>query len=151
MTSETTGRPGRPRLVYGDGPWAPTVDPVTVAGLCGLDDPDVLVGWTVEELPWLTGMSPGRVTSLSAGYRIGPAVAAGVVDVRSTAISALSGLLQDRWRPDVAVVSGRPSGTGFVFGPSVGWAPSAAGAARLGVVVDIRPGLPAYDTPADPG
>jgi hypothetical protein len=151
VTSEMTGGSGRPRLVYGDGPWAPTVDPVTVATLCGLDDPDVLVGWTVEELPWLAGMAPGRVTSLSAGYRLGPAIAAGVVDVRSTAISALSGLLQGRWRPDVAVVAGRPSGTGFVFGPSVGWAAAAAGAARRGVVVDVRPGLPAYDAPPVPG
>ena len=38
---------------------------------CGLDDPDVLVGWTVEELPWLAAMPPGRVTSMSAGYRLG--------------------------------------------------------------------------------
>lgn len=141
----------RPRLVYGDGPWAPTVDPATVAARCGLDDPDVVVGWTVEELPWLVGMPPGRVSSMSAGYRLGPAIAAGVVDARSTAISAMPDRLAAALRPDVVVVAGRPSGTGFAFGPSVGWAHAAARLARRGVVVDVRPGLPAYDAPPIPG
>src|ERR671923_1082917 len=112
----------RPLVAYGDGPWAPTVDPATVAGLCGLGEPDVFLGWTVEQLSWLEAMPPGRVTSMSAGYGLGRAVAAGVVQVRSTAISAMPRLLEGEFRPDVAVVSGRPSGTGFVFGPSVGWA-----------------------------
>jgi acyl-CoA hydrolase len=127
------------------------VDPVTVARLCGLDDPDVLLGWTIEELAWLDTMPPGRVSSMSAGYGLGRAVAAGVVDARSTAISVMPGLLRSRLRPDVVVVSGRPSGTGFVFGASVGWASAAAGLARRGVVVDVRPGLPAYDAPPIPG
>jgi acyl-CoA hydrolase len=143
----------RPLVAFGDGPWAPTVDPGTVAGLCGLDDADVdvLLCWTVEESPWLETMPPGRVTSMSAGYRLGKAIAAGVVTVRSTAISAMPALLGDGLRPDVVVVSGRPSGTGFVFGPSVGWAHAAARLARRGVVVDVRPGLPAYDAPPIPG
>jgi acetyl-CoA hydrolase/transferase-like protein len=141
----------RPLVAYGDGPWAPTVDPDTVARLCDLAEPDVLLGWTVEELPWLEAMPPGRVTSMSAGYRLGPAVAAGVVQVRSTPISAMPRLLGGEFRPDVAVVSGRPSGTGFVFGPIVGWAHAAARLARRGVVVDVRPGLPAYDAPPIPG
>ena len=141
-----------PSLVaYADGPWAPTVDPATVARLCGLDEPDVLLGWTVEELPWLAAMPPGRVTSTMAGYRLARAVAAGVVQVRSTAISAMPGLLAGELRPDVAVVSGRQAGTGFAFGPSVGWAHAAARSARRGVVVDVRPGLPAYDAPPVPG
>jgi acyl-CoA hydrolase len=141
-----------PSLVaYGDGPWAPTVDPGTVARLCGLDEPDVLVGWTVEELGWLEAMPPGRVTSMSAGYGLRRAITAGVVQVRSTPISAMPRLLEDELRPDVVVVSGRPSGTGFVFGPSVGWAHAAARLARRGVVVDVRPGLPAYDAPPVPG
>lgn len=141
-----------PSLVaYGDGPWAPTVDPATVAGLCDLDEPDVLLGWTVEELPWLATMPPGRVTSTMSGYRLARAVAAGVVQVRSTPISAMPGLLAKELRPDVAVVSGRQAGTGFVFGPSVGWAHAAARSARRGVVVDLRPGLPAYDAPPIPG
>ncbi len=138
-------------LVYGDGPWAPTVDPATVAGLCGLADPDVLLGWTVEELPWLEAMAPGRVTSISAGYRLGPAIAAGVVEARSTAISRLPGLFRREFPPDVVVVVGRPAGTGFVFGPSVGWSVAAARLASKGVVVEVRPGLPAYDTPPVPG
>jgi acyl-CoA hydrolase len=151
MTSGTSGRAVRPLIAYGDGPWAPTVDPATVAELCGLDDPDVLLGWTVEELPWLEAAAPGRLSSMSAGYRLGRAIAAGVVDARSTAISAMPELLRGRLRPDVVVVSGRPSGTGFVFGASVGWTHAAAVAARRGVVVDVRPGLPAYDAPPIPG
>lgn len=141
-----------PSLVaYGDGPWAPTVDPATVARLSGLDEPDILLGWTIEELPWLATIEPERVTGMSAGYRLGRAVAAGVVRVRSTAISAMPAVLQGELRPDVAVVSGRPSGTGFVFGCSVGWAHAAARLARRGVVVDVRPGLPAFDAPPIPG
>ena len=141
----------RSLVAYGDGPWAPTVDPATVARLCDLDEPKILVGWTIEELPWLATMPPGRVTSTMAGYRLARAVAAGVVQVRSTAISAMPGLLERELRPDVAVVSGRQAGTGFVFGPSVGWAHAAARFARRGVVVDLRPGLPAYDAPPIPG
>jgi acyl-CoA hydrolase len=141
----------RPLVAYGDGPCAPTVDPDTVARLCDLAEPDVLAGWTIEELPWLEAMPPGRVTGMSAGYRLGPAVAAGVVQVRSTPISVMPRLLEGEFRPDVVVVSGRPSGTGFVFGPSVGWAHAAARLARRGVVVDVRPGLPAYDAPPVPG
>ncbi|MDQ1492140.1 MAG: hypothetical protein QOJ23_4654 [Actinomycetota bacterium] len=152
MARETTARARRPRLAYGDGPWAPTVDPATVAGLCGLDDdPAVLLGWTVEDLPWLEAMPPGRVTSVSAGYGLARAIAAGVVDVRSTAISRLPRLVEGELRPDVAVVVGRPSGTGFVFGPSVGWSSAAARAAVRGVVVEVRSGVPAYDTPPIPG
>jgi acyl-CoA hydrolase len=149
---ETTERARRPRLAYGDGPWAPAVDPATVAGVCGLDDePAVLLGWTVEDLPWLEAMPPGRVTSVSAGYGLARAIAAGVVDARSTAISRLPQLLEGELRPDVAVVVGRQSGTGFVFGPSVGWSAAAARAAVRGVVVEVRPGVPAYDTPPIPG
>lgn len=143
---------GQPLIVYGDGPWAPTVDPATVAGLAaGLDGWRVLLGWTVEELPWLEGLDAGRVESMSAGYRLGRAVAAGIVTVRSTPISAMPTRLAADRRPDVVVVSGRPSGTGFVFGPSVGWAPAACRLARRGVVVEVRPGLPAYDAPPVPG
>jgi acyl-CoA hydrolase len=127
------------------------VDPATVAARCGLDDPDVLLGWTVEDLPWLAGMPTGRVSSVSAGYRLAKAIAAGVVDARSTPISAMPDRLTDTLRPDVVVVAGRPSGTGFAFGPSVGWAHAATRAARRGVVVDLRPGLPAYDAPPIPG
>ena len=151
--TEKAGAPARPRplLAYADGPWAPTVDPATVGGLCGLDDPAVLLGWTVENIPWLDEMPPGRVTSISAGYGLASAIAAGVVEARSTAISRMPGLLQGELRPDVAVVVGRPSGTGFVFGPSVGWSEGAARAATRGVVVEVRPDVPAYDTPEVPG
>jgi acyl-CoA hydrolase len=138
-------------MIFGDGPWAPTVDPATVAGLCDLDDPAVLLGWAVEELPWLETVAPGRVTAVSAGYRLGKAVAAGIVEARPRPISAMPALLEGELRPDVVVVSGRPSGTGFVFGPSVGWAHAACRLARRGVVVDVRPGLPAYDAPPIPG
>jgi acyl-CoA hydrolase len=141
----------RALVVYGDGPWAPTVDPATVATMCDLVDPDVLVGWTVEELPWLEAMPPGRVTAVSAGYRLGRAVNAGAVQVRSTKISAMPALFEREFRPDVVVVAGRPAGPGFVFGPSVGWTHAAARLARRGVVVDARPGLPAYDAPPIPG
>jgi hypothetical protein len=140
-----------PLLAYGDGPWAPRADPDAVAAVAGVDDPDILLGWTVEDLPWLESLAPGRATSVSAGYRLGPAVAAGVVAVRSTPISRLPALLAGELRPDVVVVTGRRLGTGFAFGPSVGWAHAAARLARGGIVVEVRPDLPAYDAPGVPG
>lgn len=141
----------QPLLVYGDGPWAPSVDPETVARLCDLPDPAVLLGWTVDELPWLETSPPGTLTTVMGGYQLGKAVGAGVVTVRSTPHSLLPGLLGGELRPDVVVVSGRPSGTGFAFGPSVGYSHAAARQARRGVVVEVREGLPAYDTPPIPG
>src|SRR5207248_4346849 len=94
---------------------------------------------------------PGRGASMSAGCGLGTAAAAGTVAGRARPISGMPRVLEDELRPDVVVVSGRPSGTGFVFGPCVGWASAAARLARRGVVVEVRPGLPAYDAPPIPG
>ena len=137
--------------MVGDGPGAPRTDPAVIAGLMGLDEPDLLIGWTVEDLPWLDALPAGRAWSVSAGYRLDKAVAAGTVGYLPVPLSGMPRLLAGPFRPDVAVVAGRPvGGGGFVFGPSVGWAHAAARLARR-VVVEVHAEAPPYDSPAIPG
>jgi acyl-CoA hydrolase len=135
----------------GDGPGAPVTDPAVISGLVGLGEPDVLLGWTVEDLPWLDSLPPGRAWSVSAGYGLDKALASGAVRYLPVPLSAMARLLAGPFRPDVAVVAGRPAaGGGFVLGSSVGWAHAAARLARR-VVVEVHPEAPPYDSPAVPG
>lgn len=133
-----------------DGPGAPGTDPAVIAGLAGLEEPELLLGWTVEDLPWLDSLPAGRAWSVSAGYRLDKAVASGRVRYLPVPLSGVARLLAGPFRPEVAVVSGRPAGRGFVFGPSVGWAHAAARHARR-VIIEVQPEAPPYDAPAIPG
>ena len=140
----------RPLVALADGPGAPGSDPAVIAALVGLDDPDLLIGWTVEDFPWLDSLPPGRTFGISAGYRLDKAVASGSVRYVPVPLSGVPRLLAGIFRPEVAVVSGRPAGRGFVFGPSVGWADAAARHARR-VIVEVHPDTPPYDAPTIPG
>ncbi|MGH9034499.1 MAG: acetyl-CoA hydrolase/transferase C-terminal domain-containing protein, partial [Acidimicrobiia bacterium] len=145
-----TPRSRRPLIVMADGPGGPGTDPAVIAGLAGLDEPDLLIGFTVEDLPWLDSLPAGRAWSVSAGYRLDKVVAAGTVRYLPVALSGVPRLLAGPFRPDVAVVSGRPAGGGYVFGPSVGWAHAAARLARR-VIIEVQAEAPPYDAPAIPG
>ncbi len=134
-----------------DGPGGPGTDPAVIAGLVGLDEFDVLLGWTVETPSWVDGLPAGRAWSVSAGYGLDKAVASGNLRYLPVPLSAMPRLLAGPFQPDVAVVTGRPvGGAGFVFGPSVGWGHPAARLARR-VVVEVHPDTPPYDSPAVPG
>jgi len=137
-------------MAMADGPGAPGTDPTVIAGLVGLDEPDLLLGWTVEDLPWLDALPAGRAWSVGAGYRLDKAVASGTVRYLPVPLSGVPRLVAGPFRPEVAVVSGRPAGRGFVFGPSVGWAHAAARHARR-VIIEVQPEAPPYDAPAIPG
>jgi acyl-CoA hydrolase len=139
-----------PLIAMADGPGGPGTDPAVVAGLSGLDVYEVLVGWTVADHPWLESLPVGRTWSVSAGYGLDKAVASGALRYVPVPLSAMPRLLAGRFRPEVAVVTGRPAADGFVFGPSVGWAHAAARLAAR-VVVEVHPGAHAYDAPAIPG
>ncbi len=137
-------------MTWGDGPGAPGTDPAVMADLMGLVESDLLLGWTVEDLPWVDSLPEGRVWSVGAGYRLDKPVAVGTVRYLPVPLSGVPRLLAGPFRPEVAVVSGRPAGGGFVFGPSVGWAYAAARLARR-VVVEVQPEALPYDSPAIPG
>ncbi len=145
-----TPRSGRPLIAWGDGPGAPGTDPAVIADLMGLAESDLLVGWTVEDLSWVDSLPEGRTWSVSAGYRLDKPVAVGTVRYLPVPLSGVPRLLAGPFRPEVAVVSGRPAGGGFVFGPSVGWGHAAARLARR-VVVEVQPDALPYDSPDIPG
>jgi hypothetical protein len=67
----------RPLIAMADGPGAPGTDPIVIAALVGLEQPDLLLGWTVEDLRWLDLLPAGRAWSVSAGYRLDKAVVSG--------------------------------------------------------------------------
>jgi acyl-CoA hydrolase len=125
----------RPLVVYADGPGSARSAPADVVAAAGLiGDPDVIVGWTLEDLPWLASPSVrGRTTM--AGYAVGGAVADGRLVPVSVRLSAIPMFIAHA-QPDVCVVGGIRRGDQLVFGSTVGWGPAAARAARF-VVVEI--------------
>jgi acyl-CoA hydrolase len=138
-----------PLIAMADGPGGPVTDPAVVAGMVRLDEFDVLLGWTVSAPGWVESL-PAGAWSVSAGYGLDKAVASGALRYLPVPLSGMPRLLAGPFRPNVAVVAGRPVRDGFVFGPSVGWGHAAARLADR-VVVEVHPGAPAYDAPAIPG
>jgi acyl-CoA hydrolase len=121
-------------IAYADGPDSPRSSPEEVAGVAGLEEAEVLLGWLPEGRDWLDG--PGLRTVL-AGYALAGPVADGRVEYLPVRLSSVPRLLASTLRPDVAVVSGIRRGGSLAFGASVGWGPAAAAAARKGVVVEV--------------
>ena len=125
----------RPLIVYADGPGSARISPDEVAAQVGLQGPsEVFLGWTLEEHAWLSSPTLSGRTYM-AGYALLKAVKAGrltPVPVRLSAIPSFVEFLT----PDVVVVAGIRRGNSLVFGPTVGWGPSAVAAARQ-VVVEV--------------
>jgi acyl-CoA hydrolase len=123
-------------IAYADGLDTARSSPDTIAAIAGLDDAEVLLGWTAEDRPWLA--SPAlRGRTLLAGYALASAVADGRLEYLPVRLSSVPRLVADVLRPDVAVVTGVRRGSELVFGASVGWGPAVAHAARTGVVVEV--------------
>lgn len=121
-------------LAYADGPDSPRTAPATLSR-SGADVPDVLLGWTPEDRPWLR--SPElRGWTVMAGYALEGPVADGRLKYLPVRLSAVPRLLSDFCRPDVAVVTAVRRGDELVFGSSVGWGPALVRSARS-VVVEI--------------
>jgi len=124
----------RPLVAYADGPGSPRSAPATVAAAVGLSDPEVLLGWTLDDRPWLADPAL-RGTTVVPGYALAGAVADGRLRYLPRRLSAMPRLLAEL-RPDVAVVAGVRRGTDIALTGSVGWARSLVHEANA-VVVEI--------------
>jgi acyl-CoA hydrolase len=145
LTAPTTG----PLIVYNDGPDCPRISPGEVAGLVGLDEYDVLLGWLVEPLPWLDDEGvTGR--AIMANNPLRAAVADGRFNYLPVRLSAVPRLLAGPLRPTVAVVSAVPRGDGYAFRSTVGYGPAAASQAKA-VVLEVDQHAPDLGGPAVPG
>lgn len=123
-------------IAYADGLDSPRTAPDLVAKIAGLDDAEVLLGWTPEDRDWLASPTLHGRTVL-AGYALAGPVADGRLGYVPVRLSALPRLVAGALRPDVAVVTGVRRGDDLVFGASAGWGPAVARAAARGVVVEL--------------
>lgn len=150
MTSDAGGR--APLVVMADGPDGPLPHPEDVAGVAGLDEAEVLLGWVVREPPWL-GDARFPVTTLMPGPGTRAGVASGTVRAVPARLSAFPGLLAGRLRPEVAVVGAYETPHGWRIAHSPGFAQAAARNAARVVVERWQgsppAGLPALDTRVD--
>jgi acyl-CoA hydrolase len=126
-------------IAYADGADSPRSSPKVVAAAAGVEDTEVLLGWTVDPSGWLSSPDLRGRTAL-AGYALSSAVAAGRLQYLPARLSAMPRLLAGPLRPDVAVVSAVRRGNELVYGATVGWGPAAIRSARVGVVVEVDPG-----------
>jgi acyl-CoA hydrolase len=125
-------------IAYADGSDSPRTAPHVIAGLAGVPDMDVLLGWTPEPRDWLA--SPDlRGRTILAGYALAQAVAERRLQYLPVRLSAIPRLVTGALRPEVAVVTGVPRGDHLAFSTSAGWGPAICRAARRGVVVEIDP------------
>jgi acyl-CoA hydrolase len=124
-------------VAYADGTDSARSSPAAVAAAAGCagDDVEVVLGWTLDDRPWLA--SPDlRGRTLLPGYALHEPVRAGRLRYVPVRLSAIPRLISDTLRPDIAVVTGVRRGSELVFGANVGWGPAAANAAER-VVVEI--------------
>ncbi len=135
---------------YTDGQDSPRSSPQMIAAAAGVDDTEVLLGWTPEDRPWLASPDLHGRTVLP-GYCLAPAVADGRLAYVPTRLSAMPRLLAGTLRPDVAVVTGVRRGSDLAFGSTVGWGPALVSAARRGVVVEVDEDGPDLGGPLIPG
>jgi acyl-CoA hydrolase len=143
------GVPGPPLLVYADGVDSARSAPEVVAGACGEQNVEVLLGWTPEDRSWLS--SPAlRGRTVMAGYALAGAVADGRLRYLPVRLSAVPRLLSVL-RPELAVVTGIRRGGDYAYSGTVGFGPAAARLARA-LVVEVDPegadlGGPVIDGP----
>ena len=139
-----------PLLAFADGADGPTSSPWELSGLTGMADPQVLLGWSPQPLPWLERLSVGQAWSVMGGYSLTGLIGQGAVRYLPVRLSAVPKLLAGARRPDVTVVRGRSGPDGLRLARSVGWALTAAQVSGR-VVVEVEEGAPALPTPRIPG
>ena len=121
-----------------DGPDGPLPDPVSIASVAGLTDPEVVLGWVVRRPAWLE-TTAFAVRTLLVGPGTRQAVAAGLARAEAVRLSAVPNLLAGRLRPAVAVVGAHADGNGWRLAGGPGWALAATRNAGA-VVVERWPG-----------
>ncbi|HVA74466.1 MAG TPA: acetyl-CoA hydrolase/transferase C-terminal domain-containing protein [Acidimicrobiales bacterium] len=141
MVTGETGLQRRPLIVMADGPDGPLPDPALVAGVVGVADAEVVLGWVVRRPSWLetTGVP---VTTLLTGPGTRAAVASGRVRAVPARLSAIPGLVAGRLRPDVAVVGAYETASGWRLAHSPGFAIAAVANAKRVVVERWKGGDP---------
>jgi acyl-CoA hydrolase len=104
----------------GDGPGAPTADPVAVARDHGVDDGELFLGWFVDTPEWI-GTSPAwPASTYMPAYGLGSAARDGRVEYLPARLGALPALLGERLRPTLAVVPAVRRGTAWAHLENVG-------------------------------
>ena len=122
-------------IAYSDGADGPRTSPFDVAELLGLDSFEVLLGWVLEDLPWLHDERLRGVTYMP-GFALPDIVAGGRLHYLPLRLSAVPAYVDER-SPEVAVITGVPRNDGFAFGSSVACGPALAkSAGRIVIEVD---------------
>jgi acyl-CoA hydrolase len=145
MTSMT----GRPVVAYADGVDSARSAPDAIAELAGLSDPEVLMGWTPEDQPWLANPAL-RGRTVVAGYALRGAVHEHRIEYLPVRLSAVPRLVAGVLRPGVAVVTGVRRGPELAFACSAGWGPAVTLAAPS-VVVEVDDDAADLGGPVIPG
>lgn len=139
----------RPVIWYAEGSNSPRDSPAEVARLAGLTQtPSVMLGWTVERMPWIDDPS-FTATTVLAGYGLSTAVNEGRITPLPVRLSAVASLLESS-PPAVGVVTGVRRGRALAFGSSVGWGDVLARVADK-LVVEIDDDGDDLRRPADRG
>jgi acyl-CoA hydrolase len=139
-----------PLIAVADGLGSPGEAPLEAIAAAGANSCRTLVGWMPVSVPWLDAALTAGGIALMAGGPLEPGIASGSFDYVPIRFAGIERILASSCRPDILVVRGRPSGTGFCFGTEVGWAFAAALATRE-VIVEVDESLPVVESPTIPG
>ena len=135
-------------IAYADGVHMAGVAPADVARRCGVEDPEVLLGWTPAGPAWLADPEL-RGSTFMAGYALADAVRDRRLRYLPVRLGAVPSLLE-RLGPAVAVVPGQHRAGELVFRGTTGIGPAAARAADA-VVVEVDDEAPDLGGPPIPG
>ncbi|HVW40017.1 MAG TPA: acetyl-CoA hydrolase/transferase C-terminal domain-containing protein [Amycolatopsis sp.] len=115
-----------PLVAYADGPGTLGYRPDQAAELLSSTGVTPLLGWVLQDVPWLADLRAGGAVATMGGQVLAPLIARGAVSYLPVRVASMPRLIQGPLRPDLLVVRGRSRGSGFTFGPAIGWAEIAA-------------------------
>lgn len=104
-------------------------------------DVRLILGWLPELPHGLQLDAFADVRSFLPGRALQPAIASGAVRYVPSYLSGVPALFATTWRPDLVVLSVRPTSHGLGLGSEVSWIAAAAGAARA-CVAELNAALP---------
>jgi hypothetical protein len=128
----------KPVVAIGDGPGAPTVDPVGEARRRGVGEGELVLGWFVEPPEWLAAPPAWPARTYMPAYGLGRAARDGAVEYLPARLGAMPALLSGRFRAALAVVPGVRRGTGWAHLENVGLNDTMATSAQHVVVQEVE-------------
>jgi acyl-CoA hydrolase len=134
-------------IAYNDGADCPGVAPADVAQMLGIDDYEILLGWTNASHWWI---DTERGIATMANFAVGRGVKDGRYAYMPIRLSSIPAYFRDVRRPEAVVIAGVPRGDGYAFKGTVGWGPAAAMLANS-VVVEVDTEAPDLGGPMIPG